>query len=228
MAEAQAGTGAQAQAAGQHPAAVDPRDVAEGRHQRQRDELRKGHQQHHGYALQGAVAADLGEEFGRHAHARAEHHQHAGQGDQGEGQVAALQQLQAEERQRVAPFVDQEQPQQEAAAAQQQADQRRLEPVQAFALQQTDHQGADRREAGEQADAVELAEAFQAHRVLGDAMGHRGHRHQAQWNDLPEHPLPADVFEPERRQWQAQVGPEGRGEGIGAQAIELYPGWQEA
>ncbi|KAG1361775.1 hypothetical protein G6F61_014113 [Rhizopus arrhizus] len=74
------------------------------------------------------------------------------------------QQLQLEERQRVEPLVDEEQHQQAGAAAKQHRDQRRIEPVQARALGQAQHQHHQCRQPQGQAHAVELGKALQAHR----------------------------------------------------------------
>ena len=228
MRAAQAGQHQHAQPDAQHPAAIDPTQVAQRRHQRQRNQLRQRHQQHQRRGLQGPITLDLGEETRRDDDHRGQHHQHPGQHDQGKRQVAQAKHLQFEERYWLRPFIEQEQHQQHRAATQQEGDQARLEPVQAIALQQADHQHADRREPQQQAAPVELLETLQAQRVLWQAVGHGGHRQQARPDDLPERPLPADILGPQRRQRRAQARAERGSERVAGQAIQLDVGRQEA
>ncbi|KAG1319228.1 hypothetical protein G6F63_014839 [Rhizopus arrhizus] len=106
------------------------------------------------------------------------------------------QQLQLEERQRVEPLVDEEQHQQAGAAAKQHRDQRRIEPVQARALGQAQHQHHQCRQPQGQAHAVELGKALQAHRVLRQAPADHHHAGHAERHDLPERELPTGVLDP--------------------------------
>ncbi|MNQ61700.1 hypothetical protein D3C85_760210 [compost metagenome] len=95
-------------------------------------------------------------------------------------------------------------------------------------MQKADHQHADRRKPQQQTAPVELLEALQAQRVLGQAIRHRDHGNQARCDDLPEGPLPSDVFGPQPGQWRAEAWAERRGQGITGQTIKLHVGRQKA
>ncbi|MNT12592.1 hypothetical protein D3C72_1475230 [compost metagenome] len=103
-----------------------------------------------------------------------------------------------------------------------------MEPRQAFALQHAHHQHADGGQAKQQAAPVELAETFEAQRVLRQAPGHHQQGDDAARDDLPERPLPAQVLGPEGGQRRAQAGAEGGAQRIAAQAIQLDVRRQEA
>ena len=212
----------------QHPAAVHCADVAQRRHQRQRDQLRHRHQQHQRAGLRRTIALDLSQIRRRNADGRRQHDEHAGQGHQGETQVAPAEHAQLEERQRLGPFVEHEQHQQQHTAAQQPADQQRVEPAPAVAQAQAQHQRTDGRQAEQHATPVELTEALQAQRVLRQAPADAEHRQRRRQDDLPERPLPADVLGPQPGQRRTQVGAEGGGQGVAGQAIDLDAGRQEA
>ena len=93
--------GQHAQANPQHPAAIHPAQVAQGRYQRQGDQLWQGHDQHYRRGLQRPIALHLRQVTGRQDDHRLQHHQHPGQHDQGKRQVAQAEHLQLEERHRV-------------------------------------------------------------------------------------------------------------------------------
>ncbi|MNS42119.1 hypothetical protein D3C72_744920 [compost metagenome] len=192
----EAGQHQHAQTDPEHPAAIDPAQVAQRCHQRQRNQLRQRGDQHDRCGLRRAITLHLCQITRRNQHHRLQNDQHTGQRHQGERQVTNTEHLQFEKRDRLRPLVDQERHQQQRAGAEQSTDQARLEPVQPIALQQTDHQHADRRKAQQQALPVERFEAFQTQRVLRNTP--RDHRHgdQARHDDLPERPLPTDVFGP--------------------------------
>ncbi|MNC02481.1 hypothetical protein D3C75_498570 [compost metagenome] len=156
-----------AQANAQHPAAIDPAKVAQRRHQRQRNQLRQRRQQHDRRGLHRAITLDLRQVAGRNNDHRLQHHQHARQGQQGERQVTDAEHLHLEKRNRLRPLAGQKQHQQQQPAAEQSADQVRLEPVQAIALQDADHQHADGGKAQQHTTPVEGLEALQAQGVLG-------------------------------------------------------------
>ncbi|MNG91141.1 hypothetical protein D3C79_500480 [compost metagenome] len=205
-----------AQPDGQHPAAVHRTDVAQRRCERQGNELRHGHQHHQRAGLRRAIALDLRQVRRRNrAHAR-QHDQHAGQGHQGKAQVASRQHAQLEERQRLGPFVVQEQHQQQQATAEQPADQRRVEPAPAVTQRQAKHGAADGGQTEQHATPVELLEAFQAQRILRQAPADTEHGQRRGQDDLPERP-----FGPQPRQWRAEVGAEGGSQGVAGQAIDL-------
>ncbi|MNO74685.1 hypothetical protein D3C76_656990 [compost metagenome] len=190
--------------------------------------MRHGHQHHQRAGLRWAVALDLRKVGRRDAAHTREHDQHTGQGHQGETQVAPLQQAQLEKRQRLGPLVVHEQHQQQQATAQQPADQRRVEPTPAVAQRQAQHSATDGGQAQQYAPPVELFETLQAQRVLRQPPAYADHGQQRGQDDLPECPLPTDVFGPQPRQWRAEVGAEGGGQGVAGQAIDLDTWRQKA
>ena len=126
------------------------------------------------------------------------------------------------------PLIDQEQAEQEDAAHDQVADHGRVEPVQPIALHQRDHDHADRRHAEQQAAPVELAETLKTQRVLRQAIGDGRDADQAEGDHLPEYRVPAEIFEAPGAERRAHVGPEGRGERIGAEPVDFDLGRQVA
>ncbi|MNI47154.1 hypothetical protein D3C73_1016540 [compost metagenome] len=126
------------------------------------------------------------------------------------------------------PLVDHEKHQQARTATQHQGDQRRVEPVQTRALHQAQYQQHQRRQAEHQADAVELCEALQPQGILWQPPADHRHRRQAVRHDLPERPVPAHLLHPERGQRGAHARPEGGGQCVGGQAVQLDARRQEA
>ena len=194
-----AGQRQQPQTNGQHPATIDPAQIAQRNDQWQRNQLRQGHQQHHRRGFEGAIALHLSEVTGRNLDHCQQHKQHPAQRQQCMGKIADFQQLQLEKRQRMGPLIDKEQHHQGRAGDDKKTDHRRLEPVQALTQLQRQYQHDQPRQTQEQAAPVKLLETLQTQRVLRQAPGHAGHRQQAQGDDLPERPLPPGVLHPPGR-----------------------------
>lgn len=96
----QAGGHQQANARRQHPAAVDPADIQQGRNQRCDQQLRQTHRQRQRGKLKGAKAADLSKIGRRQRGARKPKDEHAGQAQQAMRQIWPSEHLQFKQRQR--------------------------------------------------------------------------------------------------------------------------------
>ena len=143
-------------------------------------------------------------------------------------QIAARQHLQPKQRQRMKPFVDQKHQQQRRGGQQHGGDQRRLEPVQPFALGEGQHQQRHAAASGKHAEQVDLLKALEAQRILRQTPAEQQHGDQHQRHHLPEDKHPADVVRPECRQRGGHIGAEGGRERIAAQPVELKRRRQKA
>ena len=191
-----AGERHQQAAGGQHPARIDPPQVQERSRQRQAEQQRYGHQQRQRRGLQRPVAVHAGEMVARYRGHRGQQHHRAGQREQSVREVAARQQLQPEERQRMKPFVDEEGGEQGQAACRECADRRRLEAVEPVGLQQRDDEHRHGGESGQESGPVERAEPFGFRCIGGQAIADRRAAGNAERHDLPERQAPVGEFGP--------------------------------